>query len=201
MEITEILKRKGHVFEVRLSDGTYVLLDKDIAEEYALSVGTAVTDEELGKIEVKSELYRAKNRAIYYLSDSDYTEKGMKDKLIKAGFEPPFAEKTVERLKELSLISDSHFAENFVQRANELCLSARETTEKLVLKGVDREEARYAVEDGAIPDSEKLLILIGKKYRDKLSDEKSRDKVTSALFRKGFKYSDIKKAIETFEEV
>ncbi len=196
MRVTEILKRRGHLYEVRFDDGTYILLDKQFLEDRCYKVGMEIDEEQADKDEAESDIIRAKNRALYYLSGSDYSRKGLSDKLKTAGF-PPFAvEKAVLRMEELGFLDDVRFASRFAERCNEQCLSYRETVEKLVLKGVDRDTAKQAAEVFKQNETEKIKQLLNRKYSAKLDGENGAEKVVAALMRKGFSVYDIKSALK-----
>ena len=85
MKITQLLRRRGHIYEVRFDDGTYINLDVSIVEQKNLAVGSVLSDAESFALEDESDLIRCTSRALYYLSRSGKSEKALYDKLIKAG--------------------------------------------------------------------------------------------------------------------
>lgn len=198
MKVIKTTKKKGHLTEVVFDDMTYILLDDDIFLKGDFSLGATVSDEEADKAETESDFLRAKNRALYYLSIKGYTEKELKDKLTKAGFGAEPTAKTIARLKELYLIDDMAYALQFVKKANENLISKREIKHKLIEKGIDRENAEYLTDDNCTPDQEKLKAIILKRFSEKLGDEKENEKAFSYFVRKGFSFSDIKKAINEY---
>lgn len=197
MKVTEVLKRRGHLCEIRFDDGTYILLDKEYALMKDYVVGKTVSDEQANKDEDESELLRAKNRAIYYLSGADFSVKGLSDKLIKAGFAQGAVEAAVNRMVQLELVNDERFIERFVERCREQNLSKRETVEKLVLKGIARDRAKLAVEDDD-GDIDRIVALISKKYANKLENDEAVKKTVASLCRKGFSIYDIKTALKQY---
>ena len=195
MKITEILKRRGNLREVRFDDGTYILLDKKLFEEASLSVGDEISEEKADFLEDASDELRCKNRAMYYLSGSDYSVAALKKKLFGAGFCEPFVSKTVDRLIELSLLDDTRYCERFVEYSRAQNLSEREIKEKAKLKGISFEIIKEVMQDSGKSEVMRIADLILKKYINKLENREDAEKVIAALARKGFKFSDIRDAV------
>lgn len=200
MKITQILKRRGRLNEIRFDDGTYILLDRQFFLESGLKEDDDISEEKADSLEAESDFLRCKNRAMYYLSGGDYTEKTMLQKLKAAGFEQEYVYKTVIRLKELGLINDLRFAVRFIERAREKNLSEREIKEKAMLKGVPGDILREVLDSGETDEVERIKALLLGKYANKLNDEESSEKVIAALIRKGFKFSDVRTAVREITE-
>lgn len=199
MKITQILRRRGRINEIRFDDGTYILLDRKFFEETALKEGDTVSDEKAEWLEDTSDEIRCKNRAMYYLSGGDCSVKALKQKLKTAGFEEPFVTKTIERLKELALLDDQKYCQRFVERAREQNLSEREIKEKAMLKGVPTDIIKEVMESEPQDEVERIKALLIGRYYSKLDDVQSAEKVIAALARKGFKFSDIRAAVRLIE--
>ena len=195
MKITEILKRRASLREIRFADGTYILLDKKLLEEESLSVGDEISEEKANFLEDTSDELRCKNRAMYYLSGSDYSVAALKKKLFAAGFCEPFVSKTVDRLIELSLLDDTRYCERFVEYSRAQNLSEREIKEKAKLKGIPFEIIKEVMQDSGKSEVMRIADLILKKYINKLENGEDAEKVIAALARKGFKFSDIRDAV------
>ena len=201
MIITEIIGRRGRIWEVRFDDGTYINLDKGYAESFNLKAGMNISEEKADKMEDESDTLRCKNRAFYYLSKGDLSEKKLKEKLIKAGFELRFVQITLERLKELSYIDDARFANRFYEKCRQSGLSSRQSVEKMVAAGIKRQTAREICEYSSLYERESIKRLIDKKYRNKICGEDGIKKTTAALVRRGFAFSDIRAVIKEFSSV
>lgn len=200
MKITQILKRRGRLNEIRFDDGTYILLDRQFFLESGLKEDDDISEERADSLEAESDFLRCKNRAMYYLSGGDYTEKAMSQKLKSAGFHGEFVKKTIARLKELGLIDDFRFAQRFVERARENNFSEREIKEKAMLKGVPSDVLRDALGENETDEVERIKALLSGRYAKKLSDSESVEKVIAALLRKGFNFSDIRTAVRLVME-
>ena len=198
MFITEIKKDKLHLMRVFLNDGNEVLIDKDVCNEKCLKKGMELDG--LEEIIFESDYRRAKSRAIWYLDRMDHTEKALYDKLLRAGFKPKPCAKVIARLKEVGLLDDIRFAENYANRLTESNVSKREALQKLLLKGVPYDLAKSVLEETQTDELSQIKNVIEKKYKNKLLAENGVQKVYAALVRKGFSYGAVKTALNEFIE-
>ena len=90
-------KRKG-LTAVLLEDGSELLLDTETVIINGLAPGVFLDDPDALLFE--SDVKRAKNRALWYLSRGDLSQKKLTEKLIQGGFMP-------EASMELCFFSDS----------------------------------------------------------------------------------------------
>lgn len=200
MFITGIKKEKKHLVRIMLSDGAEVFLDSDIPSEESLSEGKDISEEELKALLEESDYRRAKSRALWYLDRTDHTEKGLYEKLVRAGFGKKASARVIAKLCELGLLDDRRYAERMAERCAEANVSKRQTVSKLLLKGIPLELAKE-VTDGLDTDGvEQITALIERKYQNKLYEEGGRQKVFAALARKGFSFEDIKTALKKYDQ-
>ena len=198
MVITEIKKDKLHLMRLFLSDGNEVLIDKDVCNEKCLKKGMELDG--LEEIIFESDYRRAKSRAIWYLDRMDHTEKALYDKLLRAGFKPKPCAKVIARLKEVGLLDDNRYAENYANRLIESNVSKREALQKLLLKGVSYDLAKSVLEETQTDELSQIKNVIEKKYKNKLLAENGVQKVYAALVRKGLSYGAVKTALNEFIE-
>lgn len=198
MIVTEIIKRRGSIYEVRFDDGTYILLDKGFSEEKSIKKGMEISEEMSFQLEDASNLIRTKNRAFYYLTGRDMSKKELKDKLLKAGFPEKCVSACLEKTEDLGLIDDEKYARRLFERLSEQSLSKRAIKEKLKEKGIDKEIITLTLEKENISEEEKIKKLLLIKYRNKLFDEDSVKKVTAALLRRGFAFSNIRTVLKKY---
>ena len=200
MRITEIKKDKLHLMRLFLSDGSEVLLDKDVRSQKGLNKGMELDEQALDGLIFESDYQRAKSRAVWYLDRMDHTEKALYDKLLRAGFKPKPCAKVIARLKEVGLLDDNRFAENYANRLIESNVSKREALQKLLLKGVPYDLAKSVLEETETDELSQIKNVIEKKYKNKLLSENGAQKVYAALVRKGFSYGAVKTALNEFIE-
>lgn len=200
MVITEIKKDKLHLMRLFLSDGNEVLLDKDVCSQKCLNKGMELDEQALQGLIFESDYQRAKSRAVWYLDRMDHTEKALYDKLLRAGFKPKPCAKVIARLKEVGLLDDNRYAENYANRLIESNVSKREALQKLLLKGVSYDLAKSVLEETQTDELSQIKNVIEKKYKNKLLAENGVQKVYAALVRKGFSYGAVKTALNEFIE-
>ena len=200
MTVTDIKKDKLHLNRLLLDGKREVLLDKDVCSENCLKTGTQISEDELEQLIFTSDYLRAKSRAIWYLDRSDHTEKALYNKLLRAGFKPKPSSKVIARLKEVGLIDDLRYAENYANRLIESNVSKREALQKLLLKGVPYDLAKSVLSDCEIDQETQIKNLLEKKYKTKLTAENGPQKVYAALVRKGFSYGAVKSALNKYIE-
>ena len=191
MKVTEILRRRGHILEDRFDDGTYINLDKSFFETLSLKAGDEISEDTANDLEDRSDFLRCKNRAFYYLSNSSISEKNLRAKLLKTGFAPWCVEETVKRCKELGYINDQSYALRLKEKYDENNLSNRAIKEKLINSGISSEKAKALCVYDSDFEQEKIRNLLNSKYKNKLYETESVRKVTNALIRSGFTFSDI----------
>ena len=200
MIITQIKKDKLHLTRLFLSDGNEVLIDKDVCCEKCLKNGMELGDKDLEELIFESNYRRAKSRAIWYLDRADHTEKALYDKLLRAGFKPKPCVKVIARLKEVGLIDDCRYAENYANRLIENNISKREALQKMLLKGVPYDLAKEVLQETETDEVTQIKNVIEKKYKNKLTVENGVQKVYAALVRKGFSYAAVKNALNKYIE-
>ena len=182
-------------------DGEFAMkLDTQVLIEECIKVGSEIDDESLRALIEKSEYKRAKEKALWLLSQRDYSYKKLFEKL-KAEASESVAEKVCGRMEELGLVDDERYAKRMAHDLIYLKkLSQRSALYKLMEKGIDRELAEDVLCEFEVDPVEQLVELIERKYADKLDDEKMRRRTIAALQRLGYSWGDIKAAVEQFED-
>lgn len=182
-------------------DGVYITsLDNEVIRGEHLCENDEIEQERLDEMIFKSDLRRAKEKALNLLSFRSYTRHTLIEKLIKF-FPEEAAEAAADRMEELDLINDEKYAARY---AEELVLSKRLSKRaalyKMLQKGLDREICEAALEDVEADPIEQITALLEKKYARQLSDEKGRRRAFAALQRMGYSFADIREAVENFTE-
>ena len=198
MQITEIKKDKLHLMKITLSDGSDILIDKDVCCEKCLKIGCKIED--VNALVFESDYRRAKSRAVWYLDRNDHTEKGLYDKLVRAGFQKTACAKVIARYVEVGLLDDERYARNYAERLMEANVSKREAVAKMLQKGVPYDLAKSVLEEINTDEQTQIKNLINKKYRSKLAVENGSEKVFAALVRKGFSYGAVREALKSYIE-
>ena len=160
-----------------------------------------INEEELTELLDTVSFRRAYNKGLDFLSRRPYGTKELIKKLCEKGHEKEASEKACERLTELGLLNDEEFARIL---ANELLerknYSIKRIKQELFFKGIDREIVENTVDLLDNDPKNRIILVIKKKYINKISDEKGKKRTIDALMRLGYSYSDIKNALNTLTE-
>ncbi len=160
-----------------------------------------INEEELTELLDEVSFRRAYNKGLDLLSRRPYGTKELIKKLCEKGHEKESAEKACDRLLELGLLNDEEFARML---ANELYerkgYGIKRIKQELIFRGLDREITENAIESLDIDTQTRIILVIKKKYINKLDDEKGRKRAIDGLLRLGYSYSDIKSALNSISD-
>lgn len=200
MIITNIVPKRKKLSAVYI-DGEFALkIDTETIISSPYSVGSEIDDEQLKELIDRAEEKRAKEKALWLLSTRDHSKRELETKIRKTN-SAESAQKAVERMEELGLVDDEKFARRYAEELiNIKHLSVRGAKYKLTEKGIDKNLADEILEELAPDPREHIEILIEKKYRKNLSDEKGRRKTVTALQRMGYSWGDIKAVMSNYFE-
>ncbi len=201
MRVISVQPKKGHLALVTFDDETVGEIDTTVWERSGYAQGSDIGAGEWEALTYESERFRAKSRALYYLSARDYGCGEMAEKLVRAGFGREIAQSTAEELAAGGLIDDGAYARRLAaDMASRKFYPNRRIAIALSEKGFSGQTVRLAV-DG-LPDNEtdRALELLRKKRYNNLSDAAVRQKALGMLSRYGFSYSDAKAAAEALAE-
>lgn len=158
-----------------------------------------IDDEEKEELKEEIECRRAWMSALDLLTMRSHSKKEIIDKL-RRKYSKTAASLAAEKAVNLGLINDETFAEMY---ANELLNRKKygisRIKNELRLKGISADIIESVVSSLDIDAKESIINLIDRKYARKLTDEKGRRSVISALQRLGYNYYDIKSALSEYE--
>ena len=160
-----------------------------------------INEEELTELLDAVSFRRAYNKGLDFLSRRPYGTKELVKKLCEKGHEKEYAEKACERLLELGLLNDEEYARilanDLLERKN---YSIKRIKQELGFRGISRDIIENTIDlldNDPVP---RIIILIKKKYINKINDEKGRKRTVDALLRLGYSYSDIKSALNSITD-
>lgn len=155
--------------------------------------------EELAALEEAVGSRRAFNSALDFLSRRDHGKQELYRKLLRKHSKEA-AQTAVEKAEELGLLDDERFAVHYAEELyTHKGYGGRRIMSALLEKGIAREIAENAVESLDKDDENRIIILLQKKYRSCLADEKGRRRAVNGLLRMGYGYSEIRKALEEID--
>lgn len=188
-------------------DGAYRFsLDITQVAELGIRSGKEYTEEELVELENESQFGKVYTRALEYALTRPRSQKEMRDYLyrktrdtrtrlgdIKKGVSVETTQRVFDRLSARGYIDDEKFASFWVENRNvRKGSSSRRLEAELMAKGVDRSIIGVVLAQTERTDIDELIKVIARKAA-RYSDQA---KLIGYLQRQGFKYSDIKEALD-----
>ncbi len=182
-----------------------------VDEEYSLTVDSEywytsswcvkkeIDEEDFEELKEEVSCRRAWLSALDLISMRSHSEKELVTKL-RRKYSQNTAEAVAEKATELGLIDDEAFAEMYARELVERKkYGISRVKNELRLKGISSHIIESVLLSLDIDSKESIISLVERKYARKLSDEKGRRQVVSALQRLGYSYSDIKSALKEFQ--
>ena len=182
-----------------------------VDEEYSLTVDSEywytspwcvkkeIDEEDFEELKEEISYRRAWLNALDLISMRSHSEKELITKL-RRKYSQNTAEAVAEKAAELGLIDDEAFAEMYARELIERKkYGISRVKNELRLKGISSHIIESVLLSLDIDSKESIISLVERKYARKLSDEKGRRQVISALQRLGDSYSDIRSALNEFQ--
>lgn len=198
LSIKEGNAKKIHIY---IDDEYRATVDSDYWYSEKCRNYKEINEEELTELLDAVSFRRAYNKGLDLLSRRPHGTRELIKKLCEKGHEKGAAEKACDRLSELGLLNDEEFARML---ANELYerkgYGIKRIKQELIFRGLDREIAENAIESLDIDTQTRIILVIKKKYFNKIDDEKGRKRAIDGLMRLGYSYSDIKTALNSISD-
>ncbi len=160
-----------------------------------------INEEELTELLDAVSFRRAYNKSLDLLSRRPFGTKELIKKLCEKGHEKESAEKACERLLELGLLNDEEYARilatDLLERKN---YGIKRIKQELNIRGINRDIIENTIDLLDNDPVNRIIILVKKKYINKINDEKGRKRTVDALMRLGYSYSDIKTALNSVSD-
>ena len=160
-----------------------------------------INEDELTELLDSVSFRRAYNKGLDLLSRRPYGVKELIKKLCEKGHEKEASQKACDRLLELGLLNDEEYARilanDLMERKN---YSIKRVKQELAFRGISREIIENTIDSLDNNAENRIILVIKKKYLNKLNDEKGRKRAIDGLLRLGFSYSEIKSALNQVAE-
>lgn len=196
-----IKEGKGNKIHIYVDEEYRATVDSDYWYSEKYRNYKEINEEELTELFDAVSFRRAYNKGLDLLSRRPHGTKELIKKLCEKGHGKEPAEKACDRLLELGLLNDEEFARLL---ANELYerkgYGIKRINQELIFRGIDREIAENTIESLDIDTQTRIILVIKKKYINKINDEKGRKRAIDGLMRLGYSYSDIKSALNSISD-
>ena len=197
IKITDITKTKKGFNALFAEDEFLFSVDDVVLYRNNIQIGSCFTQQELACISKQSQDTKAVDKAYTLLSSRMHSKKELYDKLLRK-FEPENARYAVDKMEDLGLVND----ETFAQMKAEYLLNVKKQSfsaikMKLASLGIDKDIIDSVLLSFELDNqTDDITRLLQTKYSSKLSQP---EKVVASLLRKGFKYGEIKQAMNNLQ--
>lgn len=194
---------RGNKIHLLLDDEYTVTTDVNFWLDHYIADGTDIDEEQWEQLLEEINYKKALNKCGDFLSRRDHSVKELKTKLLRSVDEKS-ADRAINRYIEAGYLNDERYCERLLEylftvkkyskyHVKQECFK-RGLSGELVSEKLQEylDESEYSAEDA-------IIELINSKYASKLEKEDGKSKVTAALMRKGFSFSDISSAFYRIE--
>ena len=192
-----LLNKKKYKILLEGTSNIFIALYPSELRKYNIQEGNIISEEQYKIIE-DILFKRGKERALYYLKNSDKTTYQMRTKLREGFYPENVIDKVILFLNNYGYIDDLQYAIRFISY-NMNKNSSRKIVEKLRVKGIAKEIIEEAFDnireyDEELDQSHIEIELIRKQIIKKIRpdmDKNMENKIVMSLGRKGFVYEDV----------
>ena len=181
-------------------DGKFAFgVDEEVASRLGLKKGESLTEQKIKQILRQKNENEAKDVALRFLSFRRRTEKDVREKLQKKGFDEKAIKKTIAKLKDYDLINDLEFATAWVkERLAYKPRGKKLLQQELWKKGIKKEIIDKVIQELCHYEDKSALELlekIKKRYKN-LELQVAKRRMYGLLLRRGFSYETAKNALK-----
>ena len=166
--------------------------------DYSIFTGRVLSGEEFESLSEDAEKISARSRALRMLGHRPMSRKEVTDRLKQKGTAENTADNTADWLESIGALNDEEYARQIVRHYSAKGYGAGRIKDEFYKRGVPRKLWDDALAD--IPDSgDTVYKLLLSKIK---SEEPDRDEITkaaNALYRRGFSWDEIKRAVNKLE--
>lgn len=202
MRIEEVKKsqRKKGRFLVRLADGDILRVTEEELLRFGLKAGMELDEAALEAVKASMRASSARVTAANMIGSRALSKKELTRRLVKKGSDEADAQAAADWLEDIGAVDDAGYAAAVARHYGGKGYGPQRVREELRRRGVDRALWDEALEE--MPETAEILDgLIQKKCRGELSDPKEKKRVSDALLRRGFAWSDVKAAMGRYTEI
>ena len=181
-------------------DGSFAFaLPATLVADERIDVGATLDGDRVNSLLAADQASRATEAALVFLSYRPRSEKEVRDRLRRGGFEQDAIEHAIARLHEWRYLDDADFARRWVEnRTAHRPRGRRLLQQELRHKGIDVEIAREAIDDADLDETGAAEALARRRLPAYAGDEPTaiRRRLGAYLARRGYGYDVIRVALD-----
>ena len=202
MKIATLLpsqKVKGR-WLLTFEDGTKLKITDREMVDFSLYAGLDVPDGALEQLKDAAGESQARRRAANILSARPLSRRELEKRLVEKGETPAHAAAACDYMEHLGYLNDEQYAKTLAQYYVNRGYGPRKIKDELYRRGVPREFWDGALEDLEENDDALDRFIESKLKRIEHPDRKDIKKVSDALMRRGYSWSDISAALRRYTD-
>ena len=177
-----------------LEDGSILRVGESEVIDFALYAGKELAEEEADALLACAARSGRKAKALELLARKPHSRRELERKLAEWGAEEDETAALCNRMEELGYLNDAAYAAQIVRHYCAKGFGEKKLRDELYRRGIPRALWEEALEQAAEP-AEALDAFVAKKLAGKTTDRKELQKVSAALARRGYSWSDIRDAL------
>ena len=182
--------KRGRVL-VFLEDGACLKITEQELLDFGLRSGDELDEETLKRLKEAGGVSNVKASAADLTGKRAMYRRDLERKLQEKGASEAESRYAAEWLEAIGAINDAEYAALLARHCADLGYGPQRVREKLYEKGVPRELWEDAVD--TLPDpAEAIDRFLERKLRGRTPDEKEKKRLSDALLRRGFSWSDVR---------
>ena len=201
-EIKELDKKRVKVY---IDNEFAFVLYKGELRDYSIKEGQELSEASYQEIMDVVLPKRCKLRAMNLLQKKDYTEKQLHDKLSEGLYPREIIDDAIHYVKAYHYLDDERYARDYITYHMSI-RSKNRIIQDLSGKGISKDifmpivEELYVEEDSDVELDQIKKLLSKKHYDPEQTEYKEKQKIMAFLLRKGFQMSDIRRAMDLYDE-
>ena len=184
--------KRGRVL-VFLADGSLLKVTEQELLTFGLRSGDELDEETLERLKEAAGVSNIKTTAADLIGRRAMSRRDLEKKLQEKGASEAEARYAGEWLEAIGALDDAAYAAALVRHCGDMGYGPWRAREKLREKGVPQEFWEEALEE-LPPDGGQIDRFLQNKLRGRAPDEKEKKRLTDALLRRGFSWSEVKSA-------
>lgn len=181
-------------------DGTKLKITDREMVDFSLYAGLDVPEAALEQLRDAAGESQARRRAANILSARPLSRRELEKRLVEKGETPVHAASACDYLEHLGYLDDRSYAKTLAQYYVNRGYGPRKIRDELYRRGVDRDLWDEALEGLAEPDDALDRFVAAKLGRAERPERKDVKRVSDALARRGYAWSDISAALRRYTD-
>ena len=184
--------KRGRVL-VFLEDGACLKITEQELLDFGLRAGDDLDEAALAQLKEAAGVSNVKATAADLIGKRAMSRASLEKKLKEKGASEADARYAAEWLEAIGALNDADYAALLARHYGEMGYGPQRVRDKLYEKGVPRELWEEALDQ--LPDNgEQIDRFLQSKLRGRTPEEKEKKRLTDALLRRGYSWSDVKAA-------